>query len=101
MNLAYVFRIGVLRFILNVQESAIGFIYPRIFIGFPDGSYLNYDVALGRFFTMFESDWLSWFDGTEIPLDTAEEIRKVAAEVGINWDIFEEEIFRLYEENKD
>lgn len=101
MNLAYVFRIGVLRFILNVQESAIGFTYPRIFIGFPDESYLNYDVVLGRFFPMSESDWLSWLDGTEIYLNTIEEVREVASSVGIDWDIFEKEIFELYEENKD
>lgn len=101
MNLAYIFRIGVLRFILNVQESTIGFTYPRIFIAFPDGSYLNCDLTLGHFFTMFESDWLSWLDGTEIHLDTIEEVRKVATEAGVNWDAFEEEIFKFYEECKD
>lgn len=101
MDLAYVFRIGVLRFIFNIQESAIGLIYPRIFIAFPDNSYLNYDIALGCFFSMSESDWLSWFDGTEIHLETIEEVREVASSVGINWDVFEEVIFELYEENKD
>ena len=35
MNEVYVFRIGPLLFMLNVQESTIGYSYPRIFVRFP------------------------------------------------------------------
>ena len=100
MNEAYVFRIGPLVFILNVQESEIGYLYPRIFVRFPDDSYLNCDLMLGAMFKMTEKDWQSWFDGTEKYLNTIDEVQDKCAEVGINWDEFEKIIFKLYDENK-
>ena len=42
MNEVYVFRIGPLTFMLNVQESSMGYSYPRVFVRFPDNSYLNF-----------------------------------------------------------
>lgn len=101
MNEAYVFRIGPLVFILNVQQSAIGYLYPRIFVRFPDDSYLNCDIMLGAMFEMTEKDWLSWFDGTEKHLNTIDEVCAKCAEVGINWKEFEKIIFKLYDENKE
>lgn len=100
MNEAYVFRIGPLVFILNVQQSSIGYYYPRIFVRFPDDSYLNCDIMLGAMFKMTEKDWLSWFDGTEKHLNTIDEVRAKCTEAGINWDEFEKIIFKLYDENK-
>ena len=100
MNEAYVFRIGPLVFILNVQESEIGYLYPRIFVQFPDDSYLNCDLTLGAMFKMTEKDWLSWFDGTEKHLNTIDEVQDKCAEAGINWKEFEAISFQLYDENK-
>ena len=101
MNEAYVFRIGPLVFILNVQQSAIGYLYPRIFVRFPDDSYLNCDIMLGAMFKMTEKDSQSWFDGTEKYLNTIDEVQDKCAEVGINWKEFEKIIFKLYDENKE
>jgi hypothetical protein len=56
MNEAYVFRIGPLMFILNVQQSTIGYSYPRIFVHLPDNSYLTCDHTLGAMFKMTEED---------------------------------------------
>ena len=100
MNEAYVFRIGPLVFILNVQQSIIGYYYPRIFVRFPDDSYLNCDLTLGAMFKMTEKDWLSWFDGTEKYLNTIDEVQDKCVETGINWEEFEKIIFKLYDENK-
>lgn len=100
MNEAYIFRIGPLVFILNVQQSTIGYSYPRIFVRFPDNSYLNCDLSLGAMFNMTENDWDSWIDGTEHHLDNIDDVRAKCSEAGINWDIFEQIIFDLYNENK-
>ena len=101
MNEAYVFRIGPLVFILNVNQSDIGYYYPRIFVQFPDDSYLNCDLTLGAMFKMTEKDWLSWFDGTEKHLNTIDEVLDKCAKAGINWKEFEKIIFKLYDENKE
>ena len=101
MNEAYVFRIGPLVFILNVQQSNIGYLYPRIFVRFPDDSYLNCDIMLGAMFEMTEKDWLSWLDGSEKYLNTIDEVQDKCAEAGINWKEFEKIIFKLYDENKE
>ena len=98
---AYHFRIGPLSFILNPQFSGIGYCYPRIFIRFPNNSYLNCDIALDAMFKMTEKDWLSWLDGTEKSVDDIKEVRTVCHECGINWDAFEELAFELYNEHKD
>ena len=100
MNTAYIFRIGPLLFILNIQSSTLGYGYPRIFVSFPDNSYLNFDLTLGAVFEMSEADWMSWIDDELIKLDNIEDIRQLAAESGINWDNFEKLVFELYENNK-
>ena len=100
MNEAYVFFFCPLYFILNIQQSGIGSLYPRIFVCFPDNSYLNCDLTLGAMFNMTENDWQSWFDGTEKHLNTIDEVHNKCAEVSINWKEFEEIIFKLYDENK-
>ena len=100
MNEAYDFRIGPLYFILNVQQSEIGYLYPRIFVRFPDDSYLSCDLTLGTMFNMTENDWQSWFDGTEKHLNTIDEVCAKCTEAGFNWGQFEEIIFKLYDENK-
>lgn len=100
MNLAYYFRVGPLLFILNVQQSTIGYSYPRIFIRFPDDSYLNCDLYLGTLFKMTEEDWNSWLDGTEIHLDNIDTVREISAGCGIDWDAFEAWAFKTYEKNK-
>ncbi len=98
MNVAYIFRVGVLCFILNVQQSKIGYAYPRIFVRFPDDSYLNCDLSIGALFKMTAKDWDSWIDGTEIHLDAIEEVRAKCSEAGINWDEFEKIAFEWYED---
>ena len=98
--MTYYFRVGPLLFILNIQESKIGFSYPRIFIGFPDNSYLNCDLSLGAVFKMTEKDWFSWLDGTEISLDNIDTIREICDSCGVNWDAFEEWAFEAYETYK-
>lgn len=98
--MAYYFRVGPLLFILNVQQSTIGFSYPRIFIAFPDNNYLNCDLTLGALFAMTEKDWFSWLDGTEIHLDNIDTIREICAGCGVNWDAFEEWAFKAYDKHK-
>lgn len=97
--MTYYFRIGPLVFIINIQFSGIGFSYPRIFVRFPDGSCINCDLSLPAVFGMTEEDWDSWLDGTEILLNSKEEIETVCKENGINWDIFEQAIFEEYEKS--
>ena len=99
MNKAYVFRIGPMQFIINAQYSGIGYCYPRVFVQFPDSSYLNCDLYLCGCFTMTENDWFSWLDGTEEYIDTIEEVRKIAQECGFNWDKFETFIFDYLQES--
>ena len=100
MNTAYAFKIGPLNFILNIQQSTIGYSYPRVFVMFPDDSYINIDWTLGHIFGMTEMDWMSWIDGTEIRVDDIRVIRDKCHECGFNWDKLEEIIFKMYEENK-
>ena len=100
MNEVYVFRIGPLTFMLNVQESSIGFSYPRVFVRFPDNSYLNCDLTLGAVFNMTEEQWLSWYDGTEKYLNTIDEVYEISKQAGIKWSEFEKVIFEYYKETK-
>lgn len=83
MNEAYVFTIGILHFILNIQHSTIGYGYPRLFAEFPNGDHINVDFTVGQVFGMSQSDWDSWLDGTEILLETEEAIQKKIDEAGI------------------
>lgn len=98
MNEAYLFRIGPLCFILNVQQSSIGYSYPRIFISYPDRSYLNVDLTLGACFAMTEKDWLSWLDGSEYHLTDIDEVKNLFIKCGINYEAFEEWAFKSYDE---
>ena len=93
MNKAYLFKISNLNFILNVQESSIGFVYPRLFIEFPDNSHLNLDLSIGSMFAMSQHDWDSWFDDEMIKLDSIVEVEEIASSVGINWKALEDLIF--------
>ena len=95
MNEVYVYRIGPLVFMLNVQESSIGYSYPRVFVRFPDNSYLNCDLTLGAVFNMTEEQWLSWYDGTEKYLNTFDEVYEISKQAGINWTELEKVIFSI------
>ena len=97
MNLAYVFKIGPLNFILNIQQSTIGYSYPRVFVKFPDNSYINIDLTVPTILGMTEEDWLSWLDGTEIQVDDIQIVRNKCHECGINWNKLEKLIFQWYE----
>ena len=87
MQTAYLFRVGPVQFIINIQYSTIGFSYPRIFIAWPDNSYTNLDLTLGAAFSMSESDWLSWYDDELVTLNDIDEVHKIAAEHGLNIDV--------------
>jgi len=100
MNNNYLFRIGPLMFILNVQHSSIGYGYPRIFISFPDCSYVNLDLTLGALFPMSEADWSSWFDNELVSLYNIKDVNKKMEEAGINWPELEKVIFEFYREYK-
>ena len=100
MNNNYLFRVGPLMFILNVQQSSIGYGYPRIFISFPDCSYLNLDLYLGAFFPMSEADWSSWFDDELVSLYDINEVNEKMEEAGIDWPQLEKVIFEFYEKYK-
>jgi hypothetical protein len=101
MNEAYYFRIGLLAFILNIQTSRVGYSYPRVFVRFPDNSYVNIDFTLGRAFAMSEASWNSWLDGSYVVLDTIKQVRDKFTAVGLNWDAFDALIFSLYDEHKE
>lgn len=94
---AYLFHIGPLHFIINAQYSNTGMCYPRVFVRFPDNSYLNYDLSLCACFKMTEDDWCSWLDGTETILTDIKEVHKVANHCGIKWQNFENMVFTEYQ----
>lgn len=98
MNSAYIFRIGKLHFIINPQYSGIGFCYPRVFVRFPDNSYLNFDLYLGQTFRMTQANWDSWLDGTEETVNDINRVREIAKDCGFDWDGFEQLIFDFYED---
>lgn len=100
MNTSYIFRIGPLLFILNIQTSTLGYGYPRIFVSFPDNSYFNFDLTLGAVFPMSREDWLSWIDDELMSLDDIDQVTKLVDESGINWKNFEKLVFELYEKHK-
>lgn len=89
----YLFKIGLFNFILNAQCGYNGYNDPRIFIQLPDGSYQDWDFTLSIIFQMTESDWDSWLDGTEIKLETIDEVREKCSECGVDWDNFEKCFF--------
>jgi hypothetical protein len=99
-NMAYFFKIGLLRFIFNVQYSTIGYSYPRLFVAWPDGSYNNFDLTLGTIFKQTEEEWSSWFDDELVTLDSIEDVRRICHDAGINWDTLEKICFDLYEKHK-
>lgn len=98
---AYFFRVGVLKFVLNVQYSSIGFSYPRVFIAWPDHSYSNLDATLGAVFTMSEKDWFSWFDEELISLDDITEINAIGEECGVNMQAILDWAFAALEKYKE
>ena len=101
MNKAYLFKIGFVNFILNVQYSSIGYGYPRLFVEFPNGDHINIDFTVGTVFGMRQFDWDSWLDGTEIKLDDEETIRKTIDEAGIaNWDNLLDSIMKAAEDKE-
>jgi hypothetical protein len=101
MNEAYYFRVGLLTFILNIQTSRIGYGYPRVFVRFPDNSYVNIDFTLGRILAMSEADWNSWLDGSQVVLNTIEQVRGKFTNAGLSWDAFDAFIFSLYDDYKE
>ena len=100
MNIAYHFRVGPMCFILNPQYSDLGYCHPRIFVSFPDDSYLNCDLSIRTVFPMSKDDYLSWLDGTQTTLQNMEEIREACKECGVNWDAFHEVALQMYEKHK-
>ena len=90
MVTSYLFKIGNMTCILNDESSAIGYTYPRIFVGFPDDSYLNLDLSLGAVFAMSDEGFHSWLDGSEIRLDTIEEIKEVFSNLSLSFENFEQ-----------
>lgn len=92
MITTYLFKIGLMTFILNDESSGIGYSYPRIFICFPDNSCLNLDLCLGTIFTMTEQDFMSWLDGSEIKLNTIEEIQEVFSNLSLSFEAFQDVI---------
>ncbi len=86
MTTTYHFRVGLMHFIINDESSGIGYSYPRVFLSFPNGEYLNLDLTLGAIFKMSESDFWSWIDGTETDLDSEEAIREVCGNLNLSWD---------------
>ena len=90
MVISYLFKIGNKTFILNDESSAIGYTYPRIFVGFPDDSYLNLDLSIGAVFAMSDEGFHSWLDGSEIRLDTIEEVKEVFSSLSLSFENFEQ-----------
>lgn len=102
MVTSYLFKIGDMTCILNDESSAIGYTYPRIFVGFPDDSYLNLDLSMGAVFAMSDENFHSWLDGSEIRLDTIEEVKKVFSSLSLSFENFERvlDIFTKFHEGR-
>ena len=90
MTTSYIFKIGFMTFILNDESSGIGYSYPRIFVAFLDGSCLNLDLSIGAIFPMTMEDFQSWSDGSEIRLDTIEEVEKVFSNLSLSFENFKQ-----------
>lgn len=90
MTTSYIFKIGFMTFILNDESSEIGYSYPRIFVCFLDDSCLNLDLSIGAVFKMTKENFMSWLDGTEIKLDTIEEVKKVFSNLSLSFENFEQ-----------
>lgn len=90
MTTSYIFKIGFMTFILNDESSGIGYSYPRIFVAFLDGSCLNLDLSIGAVFAMSSEDFHSWLDGSEIRLDTIEEVEKVFSNLSLSFENFKQ-----------
>ena len=90
MTTSYIFKIGFMTFILNDESSGIGYSYPRIFVSFLDGSCLNLDLSIGAVFTMSNEDFQSWLDGTEIRLNTIDEVKEVFSNLSLSFENFEQ-----------
>ena len=90
MVTSYIFKIGFMTFILNDESSEIGYSYPRIFVAFLDGSCLNLDLSIGAIFPMTMEDFQSWSDGSEIKLDTIEEVKEVFSNLSLSFENFEQ-----------
>ena len=98
MQTAHFFINGDFQYILNVQYSSIGYSYPRVFVRFPDCSFVNYDSYLETLFGMSEEEWDSWFDGELVTIPTEEEMDAKMHEAGLNWTRFKEAIQKIAEE---
>lgn len=69
-----------LRVVVNVQQSKIGFSYPRIFVEeHLKEKYVNYDLTVGAAFKMKESDFEDWWSDAE-PLSLHDMCIKVGLE---------------------
>lgn len=95
MVTSYLFKIGNMTCILNDESSAIGYTYPRIFVGFPDDSYLNLDLSIGAIFAMSDEGFHSWLDGSEIRLNTIEQVKEVFSNLFLSFENFEQVINTL------
>ena len=86
MERSYLFRVGPNIYILNIQYSTCGGCYPRLLIHFPDLSYLNYDITLGKFFDLTEEEWNIKFDKAAFSsLFEIEEVEQVCVDYGLDF----------------
>lgn len=100
MQTAHFFIDGKFQYILNIQYSSIGCSYPRIFVHFPDDSFVNYDSYLETLFGMSKKEWNSWLDDELVEIASEEKWNEMLHEAGLNWTRFKEAIQTIYEKEK-
>lgn len=68
-----------LRYIVNIQQSKIGYSYPRFFIESGNGNCYNLDITLGACFKMKQKDFNDWASDARTDL----EFSSVCEEIGM------------------
>lgn len=68
-----------LRYIVNIQQSRIGFSYPRFFIESGNGNVYNFDITLGACFKMKRKDFEDWAEDAIVD----REFSSVCEEIGM------------------
>lgn len=70
MNDSYKFKLGGCTVILNEQHSAVGYVYPRLFVKVSRDTYYNVDFTLAIAFNMPPKNFTDWASGAEVVEDS-------------------------------
>lgn len=74
-NRANLFECNGHKILLNIEQSKIGYSYPRLFIEASNGEHINFDLTVGQLFGMSQKNWDDWMTDCEtITIEEAKEV---------------------------